>query len=258
MTEEITVLPLKTDLVIDTCLLAGRIMIESGSEMYRVEDTIARIARNAGVMNSVVYTTPTGLFFGIKGETVSELRQVTQRTINLEKVQQVNTLSRQFAERKITLEALHQALEELDQSQIFFAFWLQVISAMVVSSTLMILFSGVYDWDDLAITGLIGGFGYVANYYVNKWTRVKFLSEFVAAFVIGVLAYIATHVGLGRSMDHILIGAIMPLVPGVPLTNSIRDMFAGHLLTGTIRGIEAILTAAAIGVGIGIVFRFFY
>ena len=258
MTEEITVLPLRIDLVIDACLLAGRIMIESGSEMYRVEDTITHIAHNAGVENSVVYTTPTGLFFGIKGETVSELRQVNQRTINLEKVQRVNTLSRQFAEKKIDLEQLHDALEKTDRDTPFFPFWLQVVSAMVVSATLMILFSGVYDWNDLVITGIIGGAGYIANYYVNKWTRVKFLSEFVASLTVGLLAYAATRINLGQSMNNILIGAIMPLVPGVPLTNSIRDMFAGHLLTGTVRAIEAVLTACAIGTGIGLVFRFFF
>ncbi len=36
--------------VLDICLTAGRLMIEGGSEMYRVEDTMMRIAKNAGLM----------------------------------------------------------------------------------------------------------------------------------------------------------------------------------------------------------------
>jgi uncharacterized membrane protein YjjP (DUF1212 family) len=32
------------------------------------------------------------------------------------------------------------------------------------------------------------------------------------------------------SLDDIIIGAIMPLVPGVAITNSIRDMLAGTLV----------------------------
>lgn len=248
----------KLDLLIDTCLLAGRIMIESGSEMYRVENTITHIARSAGISTSTVYTTPTGLFFGIKGQPTSELRQITQRTINLQKVQQVNTLSRQFAAQEIGLWQLHTQLEKIDHNVATFPLWLQTIAAFVVSATLMILFTLQYDWPDLFITGLIGSAGYLANYYVNVWTRVKFLSEFMAAFVIGILAVFATRIGWGQDIGHILIGAMMPLVPGVPLTNSLRDLFAGHLLTGTIRGVEAILTAGAIGTGIGIVFRFFF
>lgn len=35
-------------LVLNTCVLAGRIMIESGSEMSRVNDTIMRIAKMPG------------------------------------------------------------------------------------------------------------------------------------------------------------------------------------------------------------------
>lgn len=248
----------RTQLVIDTCLLAGRIMIESGSEMYRVEDTITRIARNAGVDNSVVYTTPTGLFFSIKGAAVSELRQITQRTINLEKVQQVNTVSRQFAERKIDLRKLHDSLEKIDQNTPFFPLWLQLLAAMVVSSTMMILFSGVYDWADFIISGAIGGIGFLANYYINIWTRVKFLSELVSAFLVGFIAYLAVQMHLGQDMNNVLIGAIMPLVPGVPLTNALRDMFAGHLLTGTTRALEAAITACAIGTGIGLAFRIFF
>lgn len=54
--------------ILETCLIAGRIMIESGSEMYRVEDTMNRIAYNAGIQKSVVFTTPTGLFIGIENQ----------------------------------------------------------------------------------------------------------------------------------------------------------------------------------------------
>jgi uncharacterized membrane protein YjjP (DUF1212 family) len=50
---------------------------------------------------------------------------------------------------------------------------------------------------------------------------------------------------------------VMPLVPGVAITNSFRDILAGHLISGTARGTEAIFTAAAIGVGIATVFTLF-
>ncbi|WP_062325464.1 threonine/serine exporter family protein [Holzapfeliella floricola] len=43
------------DIVLNTCLMAGKIMIQSGSEMYRVEDTINHIAKNAGLKDPVVF-----------------------------------------------------------------------------------------------------------------------------------------------------------------------------------------------------------
>ena len=53
--------------------------------------------------------------------------------------------------------------------------------------------------------------------------------------------------------DKIIIGGIMPLVPGIPLTNSIRDFINSDYLSGSIRLIDALLTAFCIAVGVGIV-----
>ena len=57
-------------------------------------------------------------------------------------------------------------------------------------------------------------------------------------------------------MSLIIISALMPLVPGVPITNAIRDILAGQLLSGLSKGVEASITAFAIGAGVAIVLMF--
>ena len=76
----------RKQLIIDTCILAGKIMLESGSEVYRTEDTITRIAANAGEPESVCYTTATGIFVGFRSSNYTQLENIPQRSINLEKV----------------------------------------------------------------------------------------------------------------------------------------------------------------------------
>ncbi|MDF9445940.1 threonine/serine exporter family protein, partial [Limosilactobacillus mucosae] len=49
---------------------------------------------------------------------------------------------------------------------------------------------------------------------------------------------------------------VMPLVPGVPLTNAARDLMSGDLISGTSRAVEATLTAIAIGCAIVLVLRY--
>lgn len=49
----------------------------------------------------------------------------------------------------------------------------------------------------------------------------------------------------------VIVGSIMPLLPGVALTNGIRDFISGDLISGVSRVSEALLTAIAIAVGIG-------
>lgn len=241
--------------LLTTCLMAGRIMIESGSEMYRVEDTMRRIAQNAGVMDSHIFTTPTGLFMSLPTYDAVQIQQVTSQAINLEKVDRVNALSRQFADHQITLTALSQRLAVLYHDVPYFPLWLQVIAAAVVSCTIMIMFGG--HWIDFLPSAVVGAAGYTVFYLVREQLSVSFLSEFLAAFTIGLLAWIFISLHFGRSLDMIIIGAVMPLVPGVAITNAVRDMLAGHLLTGIVRGIEALFSVSAIGIGIALVFRFF-
>lgn len=69
-------------LVLNTCVLAGRIMIESGSEMSRVNDTIMRIAQNAGLKDAQVYATLTGIIMsgGVK-EVGAEVGSIDKRAL---------------------------------------------------------------------------------------------------------------------------------------------------------------------------------
>lgn len=240
-----------------TCLLAGRIMIEGGSEMYRVDDTMTRIAQNAGAHSARVFTTPTGLFVGIDGPAAVQIAPVAQRGIDMEKVAGVNNLSRQFAAGDLTLTQLHQALEKLDAHTPFFPVWLQILAAGLCSTTLMVIFAQAYDWFDMPLAALVGAAGFAVYYKVSRLTKLQFISELLGAFAVALFAWVGVRLGVGRSLNNIIIGAVMPLVPGVAITNSIRDMLAGHLLSGMARGMEAILSACAIGAGVAIIFRFF-
>ncbi|WP_082061662.1 threonine/serine exporter family protein [Paenibacillus sp. E194] len=47
-----------------------------------------------------------------------------------------------------------------------------------------------------------------------------------------------------------MMGAVAPLVPGIAITNAIRDMMARHYISGMIVAIEALFTANALGAGI--------
>ncbi len=49
--------------------------------------------------------------------------------------------------------------------------------------------------------------------------------------------------------DKVLIGIIMLLIPGIMLTNSIRDILLGDIIPGSLRLVEAILMAATLALG---------
>ncbi|KAF1297606.1 hypothetical protein BAU15_07005 [Enterococcus sp. JM4C] len=230
-------------------------MTEAGSEVYRVEDTMNRIAANAGEADSVSYVTATGIFVGLRSSHSSQLENITERSINLEKVAAVNNLSRKFASQEISLAELYHRLLHIEDEAPEFSLMLQILAAGIVSCTLMYIFGGT--WLDFLPTFIVGSLGYLVSIFSKKWLEVRFLNDFLAAFVIGISAFLFVHFRLAHSMDNIIIGAVMPLVPGVAITNAFRDILAGHLISGMARATEALFIASGIGVGIALVFKLF-
>lgn len=244
----------ETELVMNTALLAGEILLENGAEIARVEDTMMRISRNAGYANANVFVLLTGITMSLPDGTATQVRPVHSRTLDLEKVDQVNTLSRQFASAEIDVPTFYQQLRQVKVAVQTFPFWLQLIAAVVVSVTLMIAFTGLSQWWVMILTAVAGAAGYAVFYFINHELQIRFLSEFLAALIIGAIADAGVAwLGLSRvAGDAVIIGALMPLVPGVPLMNAFRDTMSGNYLSGPARAVEAILSVCAIGLGIAI------
>lgn len=241
--------------ILDICLTAGRLMIEGGSEMYRVEDTMLRIARNAGAEDPRVFATPTCVFMSLNHGNLSQMKQVRDRNIDLELVDRVNALSRQFAVKQIDLPQLKEKIAKVTDAP-FFPMWMQIIGAAALSATLMVLFMDNYDWVDFPGAAIVGGLGFWAYCEFKKYTKVRFLSELIAAMVMGFLAIGLNWLDSQMIVDNILVGALMTLVPGLALTNALRDLFMGDLLSGIVRMCEAVLSALALGGGVAIVLKF--
>jgi uncharacterized membrane protein YjjP (DUF1212 family) len=243
--------------LLDTCLTVGELMIEGGSEMYRVEDTMIRIAKTAGEPDPRVFIVPTGIFMSLDRGNYCQTVQVHERTINLELVDRINSLSRAFADQKINLQQVRNEVNKIAQgSYPTFPIWLQAVGAAVVSATLMVMFMDNYDWIDFPAAAIVGMCGFISFYYFKRFTNIKFLAELVAAIVMTTMAVGMDHLFPTMVIDHILIGALMPLVPGLALTNALRDLFKGDLLSGMVKICEACLTAFALGGGVGIILKF--
>ena len=84
----------------------------------------------------------------------------------------------------------------------------------------------------------------------QRLRRMGVLAAAVGVLLISPQAGVLT--GLPDHMDRIVIGSIIPLVPGYSLTTAIRDFFNSDYLSGLIHLIDALLIAFSIAVGVGI------
>lgn len=242
-------------LVVDTCVMAATIMIESGSEMTRVNDTVQRIAHNAGLNNSNAYITITGIVMSGSDKSGAVVGAINKRSFDMEKVAKVNELSRAFAADKISINDFHYQLKHIDDVVSQFPAWLLTVAAGIVSATLVVVFRD--NIKDFWSTFVVGSIGWIVYYFLSKYAQIKFLSEFISAVAITFGAITFVRLGLGFKMDDIIVGALMPLVPGIPLTNSVRDTLYGNLISGPARGIESLISACALGFGVAVSLKFF-
>lgn len=241
--------------VVQICLLAGEMMLKSGAETNRVEDTMKRIAASYGIHHSHSFVMPTGIIFSVDGEVPAKLVRVEERTTDLLKITNVNSISRKISAGKLTSEEALAALKELEKSSWMYPLWIQIIAAALASGCFLIMFKGSYS--DFIPAVIAGGSGFAIYSYFQHLLKVRFFSEFMASFVIGLIALFAVRLEIGIGMDKIIIGSVMPLVPGLLITNAVRDLIAGHLISGLTKGADAFLTSMAIGAGIAIVFIFY-
>jgi uncharacterized membrane protein YjjP (DUF1212 family) len=246
----------KTHDIMDACLLAGKIMLQSGAETYRVEDTMRRMASALGIQQTHSYVTPTGIMFSSEDARpeMTRLIRISDRTTDLKKVALVNDVSRRISSGQIGLSEAVRQLKEIESASLMSPFFVQLLAAALASGCFAIMFLG--SWEDVFPAAIAGGAGYSSMLLFHRMIPVKFFAEFSASVIIGLCSHFFVSIGLGNELDKIIIGAVMPLVPGLLITNAVRDLMAGHLVSGLSKGAEAFLTAFAIGSGIAAVLSF--
>ncbi len=237
---------------------AGRIILQSGGETYRVEETMLRICYAFKVKHADSFVTPTGIMISLidkNNETISLIKRINNRTVNLEKISKVNNLSREISTNPISLELVEQRLIEIDTTPGYSNNTLIIASAFI-AAFFTLLFGGTFK--DFVVSIFIGIIIKIISITLNNMQLNDFFINSLGGSVATLLALISVRLNLGNHEDKIIIGSIMLLVPGLIITNSIRDTIAGDLISGISRAIEAIFVAVAIAIGSGIVMKLWF
>jgi len=231
----------------------GDLMLRSGAETYRVEDTINRILSYSKALEVQSYATPTGLFAAMdtpEGQHMSYVRRIDKRSINLERIERTNGLSRDFCDGKL---ALDDAIKQLNaiKNTAGYKPGILVMGISLAAGLFAIVFGGTVM--DALVTAIAGFTLALFQMLVADKSLSKFFIDLIGGFVVATTALLVIkYIGLGEHPDIILISGIMPLVPGVAITNAIRDTLHGDLVSGSARILDAFIVAASIATGVGL------
>lgn len=242
------------ELVLRLCMTAGGMLLRYGAETSRVEETISHLAISAGAIGEDIHSfvTPTGIFVSMttSAGTVTQVRRVKSGSrLDLSKVTQINDLSRRFARGACSISDALLELERIDAAPPLYSPVVQAVAAAISSASFTVIFGG-RDADFLLGAGA-GLLARLSMDWVNRFAP-RFFGVLSGALAGSMLAVATSEVGFTQHQGGIVIGAIVPLLPGLAVTNAIRDLLAGDLLAGVARGAEAIFTAAAIGIAVAV------
>ncbi len=240
-----------TTKILDLAYEAGSILLENGAEISRVEETMRRIARHYGVEGEDFFVLSNGIIATDKGYARSKFIPI--KGASLDKVVAVNQLSREVVQDECSLEQLEQRLKAIRAMKAKPA-WEQILASALGSAAFCIIFGGGFM--DCVASFIAGLVLWIFMLFIASKRLSRIVGNISGGLLSTLLCFGMYRLGLGDHLSNMIIGAIIPLIPGVPFTNGIRDLANEDYIAGVTRLLDAMLTFFCIALGVAFAFMF--
>ena len=227
----------------------GEQMLLCGAEVHRVEDSLQRMCSACGAVRTDIFIITSSMVVTVTmsdGESITQTRRINGGGTDLERLHRLNNLSRCICRENMTPEQIGEAYAAILETKNY-PFSLECLAYAVIAGSFTLFFGG--NWTEAAISFFIGSFIRFVVLFVDRKVINKMFGKCIASFVASALAFVAVQAGVIPDIDKIIIGNIMTLIPGIGLTNALRDLFVGDSITGLLRLSDAALNALAIAGG---------
>lgn len=234
----------------------GESLLMHGGEVSRVEDTIGRLCRAYGFVRSDVFTITSSVIVTSilpDGRAITQTRRIKERDTDLGKVAKANALSRRICDAPLELEEFRRELQAIRDARTAPPI-LNLVMYMMISASLSVFFGGnARDGLAAALSGIV----LFATLYVSAALKMNStIQTMICSAVTAMSVMLLVGIGIGVHPDKIMIGNIMLVIPGIQLTNSLRDMINGDMISGLLNMSEALLKAISVAMGFAMVLLF--
>jgi len=239
--------------LLDCVMEIGERMLISGGEVHRVEDSLKRIFDAYGTKRTDIFIITSSMVVTVHtsdGKAYTQTRRITETSADYEKLHRLNELSRSICKNRFSPEEICAKLNDIAACRKY-PLWLEFICYAVISGVFTLFFgSGIAE---AAASFIIGALVRLIILVCDKFVKNRIFIKFLSALSATALSYLALRLGIIPTVDRVIIGAIMTLLPGIGLTTALKDLLVGDSIAGLLRTIEACITALAIAAGYFIV-----
>lgn len=234
---------------------AGEIQLQSGAEITRVEETMNHMARALELDSLETYVIANGIFATAEGTEHMQragLKHISTGDTDLRKIEEINSLSRHLEERKLTMEQAWVRIEEIRKLGDYPAPMLIAAYAVGAGCFCYALGGTGNDAISATIVGLSLG---VFFHFLKIWQNSKALRTILGSILVSFLALTFHEIGIDDNVNWVIIGGVIPMIPGVSFTSAIRDLVENDYVSGLIRMMDVLLTLCCIVIGVVLVWE---
>ena len=236
--------------VLDTATRMGELLLDSGAEIARVEESMERVCRYYGAEGASFYVLSNGIFLtaeDARGNCYARAEHIPLSATRMDRIEALNALSREIEQGRHTPKQAGQMLERIavmpgksPAAQI-------LASGVGAAAFCYMPGKGIADTFTAFLAGLLLQlFLSGPGARLSKATGIIFGSALVS-----VICCVSFLSAFGTGLNFMIIGSIMPLIPGVAFVVAIRDIVNGDYLSGFIRLLDALLVFFCIALGVG-------
>ena len=227
----------------------GMQMLVCGAQISRVEDSIGRICKALGAVETHVFSVTSGIIvtaFDDKGNSATQLRRIHSGSLNLTRLRELNQLSRDICAYRVTDAEIPARLAKIQEEK-GHPLWALVLIYSLISGSLSIFFGAT--WTDGLCAAGTGVILCLLEYWMKKINLDHVFTVFLVSLLTGLCNAALVRLGIGQHYDVISIGNIMLLIPGIAMTNAVHDMFVDDMLSGVSRFFRSLVIAFLVAFG---------
>lgn len=240
---------LQTEEILSMSLDIGEQMLISGAEISRVEDSVRRILMTYQMRRADVFTITSSIVVtatDAAGRVTTQTRRIRKYATNLDKLHKLNDLSRKICAEKPDLVYIRAQLEKIEAEKPY-PFFVECLAFALIGGAFSLFFGG--NAQDALVAALMGAVLKLVVYGLTRAEVNMVFANVLSSFTLCSLTILCVAIGFGAHADKIIIGNIMLLIPGIAMTNSIRDIISGDIMAGILRFCEASVVAIGIAAG---------
>lgn len=243
--------------ILAAILDVGELMLTSGAEVNRVEKTIQRMGKAYGCSKVDVFTITSSIVVTVKtqeGQILTQTRRIYEYATNMGRVENCNRLAGKICEKPLDVEMLQEEIQKI-REDVGYPGWMNLLCYPVIAASFTVFFGGSgLDFVSSAICSIL-------LYGATRLCGFLKLQRIIMTLVCSMITCGGTvalkKLGVVDSIDMVIIGNVMLLIPGIALTTSLRDMISGDMISGLLGLCEALIRALAIAAGFALVLLVF-